>query len=203
MQANPNDARLVEQIRQITQGGARLLVTLARRGKGLERNEPLRAASLLRAVATHPLYKGGRLAFDMLEIEDLMLDGSPVDPMSTREVIQVLGAGVDRLAERLRAMGAPAQGRGPVEADRRDNDAPGGSVRDRAQSARAHAVATPLPLISLGPVDDAAVNANASGASDDGRDTSDIGPPLRSSDYLFDYVVLGLLDVVAVAPTLA
>lgn len=202
MQANPNDARLVEQIRQITQGGARLLVTLARRGKGLERNEPLRAAFLLRAVATHPLYKGGRLAFDMLEIEDLMLDGSPVDPMSTREVIQVLGAGVDRLAERLREMGAAAQVRGPVEADNRDNDAPGGAVRDRAQSDRVPAGAAPLPLLSLGPVDDAAATANASGAGDDGRDTRDIGPPLQSSDYLFDYVVLGLLEVVADAPTL-
>ena len=144
---NPKDARLVEQIRQITQGGARLLVTLARRGKGLERNEPLRAAFLLRAVATHPLYKGGRLAFDMLEIEDLMLDGSPVDPMSTREVIQVLGAGVDRLAERLREMGAPTQDRGPVETDNRDNDVPGGAVprsraeRPRARRGRAFAIA--------------------------------------------------------------
>ena len=51
-------------------------------------------------------------------------------------------------------------------------------------------------------MDDAAVTANASGAGDAGRDTEDIEPPLQSSDYLFDYVVLGLLEVVAGVPTL-
>jgi hypothetical protein len=184
---NPNDAQLVEQIRQITQGGTRLLVSLARRGKGLERNEPLRAAFLLTSVGTHPFYKGGRLAFDMLEIEDLMLDGSPVDPMSAREVIQVLSAGADRLVERLREMGAPAQRRGPAEADIRDTDAPGSAGRDQA----------PLPRLRLGPADDAAMTANAFAARDEGTDTRDIEPQLRSSDYLYDYVVLGLLDMAA------
>jgi hypothetical protein len=192
---NPADAHLIAQIGQVTQGGSRLLVTLARHGKALERDEPERAAFLLAAVGTHPLYKGGRLGFDMLELEDLMLDGSPVDPMSTREVIQVLNAGT-HLVERLREMGAPAQGdRMPAETSIRDTDALGGPVRDRAQSVDEPASAHLLPRVSLGPGDDVARTANASTVRDEGRDTRE--PQLRSSDYLYDYVVLGLLDMIA------
>ena len=50
----------------------------------------------------HPLYKGGRLAFDMLEIEDLMLDASTVDSMNTLELNQVLSAGTHNLIAVLR-----------------------------------------------------------------------------------------------------
>ena len=194
---NPADALLIEQIQQVTQGGTRLLVTLARRGKALEQDDPQRAAFLLAAVGTHPLYKGGRLAFDMLEIEDLMLDGSQVDPMSKRDVIQVLNAGAHHLAETLRQMGCPAQGgRMPAEAPTRDADVLGGPVRGRAQSADEPAAATLLPRVSLGPAGDMARTANAFAPRDEGRDTRSSEPELRSSDYLYDYVVLGLLDVV-------
>lgn len=195
---NPADVQFIEQIQQITQGGSRLLVTLARRGKALERDEPQRAAFLLTAVGTHPLYKGGRLTFDMLEVEDLMLDGSPVDSMSTREMIQLLNAGGQRLGETLRQMGSPAQGgRTPAEASARDNGAFGGDpVRPPAQVAGEPAAAKVLPRVSLGPADDVARTENASAARDEHRDTRDSEPELRSSDYLYDYVVLGLLDVV-------
>ncbi len=195
---NPADTQLIEQIRQVTQGGSRLLVTLARRAKAIERDEPQRAAFLLAAVATHPLYKGGRLAFDMLEIEDLMLDGSPVDPMSKREVIQVLNAGTHHLVETLREMGSPAQGgRMPAEVSLPANDTLAGRVPARAQGADEPASAPPLPRVSLGPTDKVARTANASTADDEGRHTRDMEPELRSSDYLYDYVVLGLLDMVA------
>ena len=68
MIVNPGDAQLIQQIQKATQGGSRLLCTLARRGKALERDDPERAAFLLAVLRPHPLYKGGRLAFDMLEI---------------------------------------------------------------------------------------------------------------------------------------
>jgi hypothetical protein len=195
---NPADAQLIEQIRQVTQGGCRLLVTLARRGKALEQDEPERAASLLAAVGTHPLYKGGRLAFDMLEIEDLMLEDSSVDPMSTHELIQVLNAGAYHLVERLMEMGYPAQGgRMPAEASVRDTDALGVPVRDSNQSVDEPVSASLLPRVSLGLAEDVPRTANASAARDEGRDTREIEPQLQSSDYLYDYVVLGLLDRVA------
>jgi hypothetical protein len=192
---NPTDVQLIEQIRQVTQGGSRLLVTLARRGKALERDEPQRAAFLLAAVGTHPLYKGGRLAFDMLEIEDLMLDGSLLDPMSKHEVIQVLSAGTHDLLETLRVMGSPGQdGRVLAEASIRDIDA---LDRPARASADEPASAPLLPRVSLGPTDDVAQSAKASATQDGGLDMRDTEPELRSSDYLYDYVVLGLLDMVA------
>jgi hypothetical protein len=134
----------------------------------------------------------------MLEIEDLMLEGSSVVPMSTREVIQVLSAGTHHLVERLREMGSSTQGvRMPAEASIRDTDALGGPVRNRAQTVDEPASASLLPRVSLGPADDVASTANASTARDEGRDARDIEPHLQSSDYLYDYVVLGLLDIVA------
>jgi hypothetical protein len=184
---NSADAQFIEQIQQVTRGGSRLLVTLARRGKALQRDEPQRAAFLLAAVVIHPLYKGGRLAFDMLEIEDLMLDGSPVYSMSKREVIQVLNAGTHHIMETLREVGSPFQGsRMPAEASIRDIDVLDHG-REPTQSSDEPALAPPLPRVSLGPTDEV----------DEGRDTREIEPQLRSSDYLYDFVVLGLLEMVA------
>ena len=180
------DAQFVEKLQQITRGGSRLLVTLARGGKRLERDEPQRAAFLLAAVATHPLYKGGRLAFDMLEIEDLMLDSSPVYSMRKREVIQVLNGGAHHLIEMLKQMGSSETGRMRAEASIRDNDL-AGYGRAPAQSAEEPASAPLLPRVSLGPTDEV----------DEDRDMREIEPQLRSSDYLYDYVVLGLLEMAA------
>jgi hypothetical protein len=194
---NRADAQLIELIQHVTQGGSRLLVTLARRGKALERNDYQRAAFLLAAVRNHPLYKGGRLAFDMLEIEDLMLDGSPVEPMSKREVIQVLSAGILHFAEALREMGSPPQGRGMPTTVTRDSNVPDDPARTRAESGDEPASAPLLPRLSLGPADAAARTADASAGRDEGYDARDVWPELRSSDYLYDYVVLGLLDMVS------
>ena len=46
---DPADIQLIGQIQQVTNGAARMLVTLARRGKGIERDDPQRAAFLLAA----------------------------------------------------------------------------------------------------------------------------------------------------------
>ena len=83
----------------------------------------------------------------------------------------------------------------PAEASTRDTDVLGGPVRARAQSADELAAASLLPRVSIGPADEVARTANASTARDEGRDRRDSEPELRSSDYLYDYVVLGLLDV--------
>lgn len=184
---NPADVQLIEQIQQATQGASRLLSTLARRGKAMERDEPPRATFLLAAVRTHPLYKGGRLAFDMLEIEDLMLDGPPLDSISAREVIHVLNAGAHRLADTLMRMGSAQKGRTPAEPF--PDTAPlTGSVRGRAGSVD-EAAASVMPRVSLGPSDSVAL------VVDESPDSRSRAPELLASDYLYDYVVLGFLDV--------
>jgi len=193
---NPADTYLLQAIQQVTTGGARLLVTLARRGKAIERDDPERAAYLLEAVMTHPLYKGGRLTFDMLEIEDVMLDGPPVELMSRREVTSVLSAHAHDLGDTLRRMGAPGLGDGlPVGASADDADVLDGSVHALTQNAVESVEDIALPRLSLGPEDELPRTTTASTAPDADRDALGDEPELQSSDYLYGYVVLGWLDV--------
>jgi hypothetical protein len=160
---NRADVRLLERIQQATRGGRALLCSFGRRGKALERDEPERAALLLTALRVHPLYKAGRLAFDMLEIEDLMLDGLPAELLSREDLSQALGSVAERVQDvvlALRQIGADS-GNGAA--------APGPSVA--------------LPLVRLAPEHES--------------EPPDPAPELCSSDYLYDFVVLGVVDVLA------
>lgn len=181
----PDDVRLIERIQQATRGARVLLCTLARRGKALERDQPERAAFLLVALRPHPLYKAGRLAFDMLEIEDLMLDGLAVDPLTDFQLTRMLSA---------------VAGRGYDLADVFLRFGSNGRDGDGAPAATLPAVGTPrgdvpaqtdvLPRLRFGPDPEDAVDGSP---SRDG-DGAGPGPELTSSDYLYDLVVLGFLD---------
>src|SRR5215208_5834083 len=94
MLVNSADLQLVEEIRQVTRGGARALCTLARIGKAMERDEPQRTQLLLGAVSAHPLYKGGRLAFDMLEIEDLILENVTIESIRNADIADLINSGI-------------------------------------------------------------------------------------------------------------
>lgn len=190
---NPADAQLINQIQRATRGARMLLCTLARRGKALEREEPQRAGFLLSAVRPHPLYKAGRLAFDMLELEDLMLDAPRVGPLNDVQLTQVLGVvagGGHSLAEALLRFGSDGQdGGAPPAAAVAESDPP-------PRMAAGGEVPVPdalLPRVRLGPAHDQAAAATGPLARDGGREESESGPELLSSDYLYDYVVLGFL----------
>jgi len=186
---DPADAQLIEHIQQVTQGGARLLVTLARRGKALQQDEPQRAAFLVAGIGTHPLYKAGRLAFDMMEIEDLILDGSQLDPMSSQELMLLFRSGIRDLAAILKQMGMPAQDNRTPEPEAANN---GGALRARDESDDEASAPAPLPRLSLGPGDDVERNTHSSELP-----AREGYPELQASDYLYDYVVLGFLNIVA------
>ena len=193
---NLADEKLIGEIQQITQGSSRLLVTLARRGKALERDTPQRAALLLAAVVTHPLYKGGRLTFDMLEIEDLILDNLHRSSMSTRETIQILRSSARHLPRMLREIALPDQSwHLPQEAPGGSNVLGGAGGIDPS-SAAAHAGDISLPRVSFGPAQDLTARETGSSGSDDAGERDQSEPKLLSSDYLYDYVVLGLMDIV-------
>jgi hypothetical protein len=193
---NPADAQLVAQIQQATHGGSRLLCTLARRGKALERDEPERAGFLLMAVRLHPLYKGGRLAFDMLEIEDLMLEDSTVDSINTVELTQVLKAGARNLVDVLRRIGSSAQdGAVAAEPPVGQTDLFGHPVGVRARPSDGPREVPVLPRVSFGPAHDGVVATDQPPPSDAERNRVAREPELTSSDYLYDYVVLGFLDL--------
>ena len=183
---NAIDMNLLDQIKQGTEGAARLLCTLARRGKAIERDDPQRAQVLLVAVRTHPLYKGGRLAFDMLEIEDVMLDSAGSPPMSKREIRQVLNAGAHRLAAALLRAGAPANS----PADSQATAANAG--RDDVASGTDPDAAEALPRLTLGPPEGTQLPF---GEPDERPDARLRDFELQASDYIYDYVVLGFLDV--------
>lgn len=95
---NPTtDERLLARIEGATLGGRALLYTLARMGSALRRDDPIRAHLLLHALQSHPFYKGGRVFFDVLELEDLMLDGPPPAPVGHASLWAVTDALVDLL----------------------------------------------------------------------------------------------------------
>lgn len=192
---NPADTRLIEHIQQATRGVRMLLCTLARRGKAMERDQPQRAAFLLTAVRPHPLYKGGRLAFDMLEVEDLMLDAPLLDPLNDLQLTQVLSAvaaGGHNLTEVLLRFGFDGRDGGArpaPAAGKTDLPVPVGAGAD------VPAPAALLPRVRFGPAHDPVAAAAGSPARDGGPEAAESGPELLSSDYLYDYVVLGFLEV--------
>jgi hypothetical protein len=185
---DPGDARLLQRIRSTTDEAAALLCTLARRGKAFERDHPDRATLLLAALRPNPLYKGGRLAFDMLEIEDLMLDSPPeevVEDARLAELVRQLSAGWHTMALALTRPGA---------ADSSIASAPSGNgngavpPRDPGSLATAPSDATGPIRLRFGPEEDGDGRSTAG-------ETAAPDPELRSSDYLYDLVVLGLLRV--------
>jgi hypothetical protein len=191
---NLTDLHLIEQIQQATSGAARFLCTLARRGKALERDQPQRAQFLLDGVHTHPLYKGGRLTFDMLEIEDLILEGSSISSMNTSELSQFLASGAHGLVEALQQMGsAERAARTPGAKPSSEADLRAGRALTETKDEPLAAIL--IPRLSFGPADNEEVVTPQSFGNNERVDTAQSESELSPSDYLYDYVVLGFLDL--------
>lgn len=77
----PQDLNLLGRISTGNDWLRSLLCTLARRGTHLRRQEPGRAAELIRLLAPWPWFKGAQFLFDLLEWEDFMVDGPPPPPL--------------------------------------------------------------------------------------------------------------------------
>jgi hypothetical protein len=54
-----------------------VLCTLARRGGHVRETDPARARQILDELSRSPLYRGGQFLFDLLELEDFMVNGIP------------------------------------------------------------------------------------------------------------------------------
>lgn len=70
-------AAVLDAVARGTGAWRSVLCAAARRGKALQADEPEVALVALAGLRSNPLYKGLRVMFDLLELEDLMLDGAP------------------------------------------------------------------------------------------------------------------------------
>ena len=59
---------------------------MARRGVAIRQTTPRRARAILDALAPWPFYKGGQFLFDLMEWEDMMIDGEPPPVLSHAEL---------------------------------------------------------------------------------------------------------------------
>lgn len=108
----PADIELIRRIRGTTVALGALLCAFARRGKALFRDEPARADALLSAIRPHPLYRAGKIQFDLLELDELMIDGTPLPlGLDERELIRAMTRVLERIEQTLEETGggAPAQ----------------------------------------------------------------------------------------------
>jgi hypothetical protein len=125
----PEDISLLESLRE---GGGWLrgvLITLARRGVTLRRESPERAQAILDALTTFPYYKGGQFLFDLLELEDFMLNGPA--PALMPNVLDA--SALQRIAGALNAVRQSIDG-SPVEEPLRGITVEGGGVGETLEA---------------------------------------------------------------------
>lgn len=80
---DPRDAAVLDVLARGSEWARAVACTLARRGGAFRRDHPERAKTVLEALRTSPLFKGGQFLFDLMEWEDFMLDGPPPPMMDT------------------------------------------------------------------------------------------------------------------------
>jgi hypothetical protein len=96
---HPDDRARLEAILGANAWVRGVACTLARRGVAFREADAPRSRALLDALSTWPTYRAGQLLFDLLELEDFMIDGEQPDGVA----MTLPPAALQRLAELLRA----------------------------------------------------------------------------------------------------
>ncbi|MHB9860802.1 hypothetical protein [Streptomyces sp. YIM S03343] len=183
------------------------LCTLARHGVALRLHEPERARVLLDTVRPWPFYKGGQFLFDLMEWEDLMLDGEPPPLMPPERIISTFTLPVHWIA----AATAQAPGAAKLIPGQRIATALDLPLRLLVATARTAFQGAAQDLTDLlspqtphtGP-DDTAPEPTPeaepeTSAADEHADVEP--PPLQAGFYLYEDITLGAL--VVLGPLLA
>lgn len=198
----PTDHRTFAFLGQVNSCLRQCLCTLARQGVALRRREPARARALLDAVRPWPLYKGGQFLFDLMEWEDLMVDGEPPSLMPAERIISACTLPVQWLA----ATAAEAPAAAKLIPGQRTAAALDLPLRLLATTARAafQGAAQDLtdllgPPMAQGEADNDPGHDAAPGAQAEGTEAE--LPPLEAGFYLYEDIVLGAL--VVLGPLLA
>ncbi|MDO0926835.1 hypothetical protein QQY24_15935 [Streptomyces sp. TG1A-8] len=200
----PTDHRAFAFLGQVNGCLRQCLCTLARHGVALRLREPARARLLLDTVRPWPLYKGGQFLFDLMEWEDLMVDGDPPPLMPGERIAAACVLPVQWLAAAT-AEEPAATSLLPGQRTAAALDLP---VRLLAITARAALQGAAQDLTDLlgapAPRDGAGTDAGqgtAPGADAEAGGPDDEPPPLEAGFYLYEDIVLGAL--VVLGPLLA
>ena len=144
---HPDDRALLGALTRGNSWMRAILCTLARRGVQFRQASPGRAEQVLESLSTWPPYRAGQFAFDLLEVEDFMLDGEepPLVP------IALDAADLHRIAAALRSFQSRLDARLAREPA---TDARGRTAGDVPAQARAQLITAqddePLPPLEAG-----------------------------------------------------
>ena len=79
----PEDTAVINSLQRGSYWLRAVLCTLARRGVAFRQEHPSRAKLLLDTLSTSPFYKSGQFLFDLMEMEDFMIDETPSETIPT------------------------------------------------------------------------------------------------------------------------
>ncbi|WP_030342525.1 hypothetical protein [Streptomyces sp. NRRL S-1022] len=192
----PTDHRAFAFLGHVNSGLRRCLCTLARHGVALRREAPERARLLLDTVRPWPLYKGGQFLFDLMEWEDLMVDGAPPPVMPTERIVSACTLPVQLIAAATEE--APAAARlVPGQRTTAAFDLPLRLLTSTARSALLGAAQDLTDLLGTPahPTGAGGDTAHIADTAPDPEGTEAELPPLEAGFYLYEDVVLGALAV--------
>jgi hypothetical protein len=84
------DEVLLLSMARVTHRRRAVLCALAQRGKLLREEQPARAQCMLAILSRQPLYKSGRLVFDMAEVAEALRDGPPPAHLDDEVLAQIM-----------------------------------------------------------------------------------------------------------------
>ncbi|MFJ4524549.1 hypothetical protein ACIP4Y_26995 [Streptomyces sp. NPDC088810] len=192
----PTDHRAFAFLGQVNSSLRQCLCTLARHGVALRRDAPERARLLLDTVRPWPLYKGGQFLFDLMEWEDLMVDGDPPPVMPTERIVsactlpvQLIAAATEEKPGATRLL--------PGQRTAAALDLPLRLLTSTARSTLLGAAQDFTDLLGT-PAHQAGTDGEAgdtTGPESDPEGTEADLPPLEAGFYLYEDIALGVLAV--------
>lgn len=199
----PTDHRALAFLGQTNHCLRQCLCTLARHGVALRRHAPERARLLLDTIRPWPFYKGGQFLFDLMEWEDLMVDGDPPPLMPTERIVSTCSLPVQWIA----AATAETPDAMRIVPGQRTAAALGLPLRllvTTARTAFLGAAQDLTDLLGAPTVQDGTQTGTEAGTQDDtghasapepGAEADAELPPLEAGFYLYEDIALGALTV--------
>ncbi|MFF8291003.1 hypothetical protein ACF068_17485 [Streptomyces sp. NPDC016309] len=188
----PTDHRALAFLDQVNHCLRQCLCTLARHGVALRRHAPERARLLLDTIRPWPFYKGGQFLFDLMEWEDLMVDGDPPPLMPTERIVSTCSLPVQWIA----AATAETPDAMRLVPGQRTAAALGLPLRLLVTTARTAVLGAAQDLTDLLGTPTTRDDTGLATAPESAAEGTDAElPPLEAGFYLYEDIALGALIV--------